>query len=65
MNKIRMNSKEIMRFELRDGVKKTIESVIIIIPGWGERGGFAGGDPTLLGFFSNAPNLVVWFYPGP
>ena len=41
--------------------KKIIESVIMIIAGGG-KGGFAGGDHTPLGFFSNAPNLVVWLY---
>ena len=44
----------------REGLKKYIESVIMIIPGRG--GGSAGGDHTLLGFFFNAPNLVVWLY---
>ena len=34
--------------QIREGVKKTIESVIIIIPGRGGRS--AGGDHTLLGF---------------
>ena len=43
------------------GKKKNIESVIMIIAGrGGERS--AGGDRTLLGFFFNAPNLVVWLY---
>ena len=46
---------------LREGVKKPIESVIMIIPGRGW-GGSVGGDHTLLGFFFNAPNLVVWLY---
>ena len=35
---------------VRGGLKKTIESVIMIIAGWG--GGSAGGDHTTLGFFS-------------
>ena len=38
-----------------NALKKTIESVIMIIAGG------AGGDHTLLGFF-NALNLVVWLY---
>ena len=41
---------------LREGVKKTIESAIMLIPGGGRS---AGGDHTHLGCFSNAPNLVV------
>ena len=48
---------------IREGVKKrTIESVIMIIPG---RGGGGGPrvliTPSYLGFF-NAPNLIVWLY---
>ena len=47
--------------ELKEGFKKKpIESVIMIIAGGGGRS--AGGDHTLLGFFFNAPNLVVWLY---
>ena len=38
---------ERLRDFIREGVKKPIESVIMIIPG---RGGSAGGDHTLLGF---------------
>ena len=38
-------------------LKKTIKSVIMIIAGGG--GGSAVGDHTLLGFFFNAPKLVV------
>ena len=34
---------------LREGVKKHIESVLMIIPGRGG-GGSVGGDHTLLGF---------------
>ena len=34
---------------VREGLKKTIESVIMIIAGRGGRS--AGGDHTLLGFF--------------
>ena len=46
---------------VREGIKKPIESVIMIIPGMG--GGSSRGDHTLSGFFFlNAPNLVVWLH---
>ena len=44
---------------VREGVKKNIESVIMIIAGGG---GAACGYYTLLGFIFNASNLVVWLY---
>ena len=48
--------------KLKEAVKKTIESVIMIISGRGGGRGSAGGDHTLLAFFFNAPNLVVCLY---
>ena len=48
---------------VREGLKKNIESMIMIISGRGKGGWSAGGDHTPFRlFFFNAPNLVVWLY---
>ena len=46
---------------LREGVKKPIESVIMIIAGR-ELGVHEWCSHPLRFFFFNAPNLVVWLY---